>query len=328
MLRLSAPIVCPGLFYAVPARDGTLSRVRVPGGLLSSQQARAIASLATEFGDGEVQVTNRANLQIRAVQTPLPAAALEQLQALGLAAPIAAVDHLRNIMASPAAGIDPKAAIDTRPLVQQLDQYISNQPDLAGLPPKFSIGLDGGEAVSIADRLNDIGFTAAGRDSEVQFRLKLNAGQGGEWVDLGIVLPPEQVVTIVAALAGVYLEHEHGVRDGAMGKKPRLRQLVQHWGGAWFVQQVEARLGVRLTRSAAGGNRSQPSPYAHLGAHSQSQPGLSYLGVVVALGRLTAPQLYGLADLADRSGRGTLRLTPWQNLLIPDVPNFQTSIDC
>jgi ferredoxin-nitrite reductase len=336
VLPLAAPIVCPGLFYAVPARDGTLSRIRVPGGLLTSQQAQTIAGLATEFsttefGAGEVQVTNRANLQIRAVQTPLPTRALDRLQELGLAGSIAAVDHLRNIMASPTAGIDPSALIDTRPIVQALDQYISSQPDLAGLPPKFSIGVVGGEAVAIGDRPNDIGFFAtqfATRlKSGVHFRLKLNTGQGAEWVDLGIVLPPEQVVPIVAALAHIYLQYEHQVRDQATTKKPRLRQLVQHWGGAWFVQQLEDRLGLRLERSMGPADLlpSLPHthlPHTHLGIHPQPQ-GLSYLGVVVPLGRLTAAQLRGLADLADCYGSGTLRLTPWQNLLIPDLPDAQ-----
>jgi ferredoxin-nitrite reductase len=329
---LAAPIVCPGLFYAVPARDGTLSRIRVPGGLLTSLQARTIAGLTTEFsttelGAGEVQVTNRANLQIRAVQTPLPPAVLHQLQELGLAATIPGVDHLRNIMASPTAGIDPSALIDTRPIVQALDQFISSQPDLAGLPPKFSIGVDGGEGAAIGDRPNDLSFFATQLESGVHFRLRLNAGQGGEWVDLGIVLSPERVVPIVAALTRIYLQHESHVRDQATTKKPRLRQLVQHWGGAWFLEQIESQLSVRLERliPASPSLPYASLPYAHLGLHPQRQAGWSYLGVVVPLGRLNAAQLHGLADLAERYGSGTLRLTPWQNLLIPDLPDAQVA---
>lgn len=324
MLRLAAPIVCPGLFYAVPAQDGTLSRIRVPGGMLSSPQARAIASLSTAFAKGEVQITNRANLQIRAVQTPLPAQVLEQLQALGLAAPISAVDHLRNIMASPTAGIDWSSAIDTRPIVQALDQFISSHPHLADLPPKFSIGLDGGEAVSIADRPNDIGFTAVTLNSEVYFRLKLNGGKGGASLDLGILLPPEQVLAIVTALTEIYLKHEHLIRDAATNKPPRLRQLLQHWGPDWFLVQIEHHLGVALRRSpleTRGNDRT--ASYEHLGRHPQQPIGCSYLGVVVPLGRLEAEQLQGLATLAERYGSGALRLTPWQNVLIPDVLNSQ-----
>ena len=322
MLRLSAPIVCPGLFYAVAAQDGTLSRIRIPGGLLTSQQARAIADLATEFGNGEVQVTNRANLQIRGVQIPLPSRVLERLQTLKLAAPIAAVDHLRNIMASPTAGIDPRAAIDTRPIIQALDQFISSQPHLADLPPKFSIGLDGGEAVAIGDRPNDIGFTAVPLNSEGYFRLKLNCGRGGESLDLGILLQPESVLAIVTALTEIYLKSEHLIRDPATNKPPRLRQLLQHCGPDWFLAQIKSRLGYALRRSPLGSlGCDRPPSYGHLGRHPQQQSGLSYLGVVVPLGRLESGQLQGLATLSERYGRGELRLTPWQNVLIPDVPN-------
>jgi ferredoxin-nitrite reductase len=59
--------------------------------------------------------------------------------------------------------------------------------------------------------------------------------------------------------------------------------------------------------------------YQHLGIHSQKQSGLAYIGVVIPLGRLTSPQLQGLAELAQQYGGGALRLTPWQNILLTDI---------
>ncbi len=60
---------------------------------------------------------------------------------------------------------------------------------------------------------------------------------------------------------------------------------------------------------------------AHIGVHTQKQPGLSYVGVVLPVGRILAERMRGLADIADRFGSGTIRLTVWQNLLISDIPD-------
>ena len=59
----------------------------------------------------------------------------------------------------------------------------------------------------------------------------------------------------------------------------------------------------------------------HIGVHPQSQAGLHYIGVSVPVGRLPVEQMLALADVADQFGTGELRLTVWQNLLIPNIPD-------
>ena len=145
VLRQSEPLVCPGLFYATPAQDGAIYRIRTPAGMLTSEQASVVAHFAEQMGDGYLQITNRANLQIRSVHMVAPPPMLSTFQDVGLAAAMSGVDHLRNIMASPTAGIDPQALIDTRPLVTALDHTIVQHEEFAGLPAKFSVGFDGGE---------------------------------------------------------------------------------------------------------------------------------------------------------------------------------------
>jgi ferredoxin-nitrite reductase len=61
--------------------------------------------------------------------------------------------------------------------------------------------------------------------------------------------------------------------------------------------------------------------HAWLGARRQAQRGLNSLGVGIPVGRMSAKQMHALADLATNYGRGELRLTVWQNLLIPHVPD-------
>lgn len=303
---------CPGLFYPTFAKDGRLIRIRTPGGRLSSQQARVLAALGAHLNK-PLQVTNRANLQIRGLPAEIPPEVLNQLQEAELAARLGEVDHLRNIMASPTAGIDVAQLIDTTPFVKELDEYLSSHLELAELSAKFSVGFDGGEQVAIAAH-NDILLRAIDLNG-VHFCLYI-AG-----VPIGII-KPEECIWAIASLAKVYLKASQNYTGT---RKLRLKQLVQNIGVQELCDRAQLSLIPLLTELIP--LRSQS--HTHIGIHSQRQSHLSYVGISLPLGRLEPWQLQGLADLVDEwidplrvsQGDRTLRLTPWQNLLIPNVPN-------
>ncbi|MGI8502352.1 MAG: precorrin-3B synthase [Hassallia sp.] len=331
--------VCPGLFYATPARDGILSRIRIPGGIINTQQGRAIAEFAKLFGEGYVHVTNRANLQIRKIQGITPEV-LTKLQKVGLAATLTEIDHLRNIMASPTAGIDSLELIDTRCLVRELDAYICGHPELKGLSAKFSVAFDGGGAVSICEQKNEIIFRAMSCDKPLcVYAISGDWGLGNrDWgisqerfvknniyfqLILGdatnILLQPKECLSVVVAIAQVYLDNV----DKTLTRKPRLKHLLQDKGVEWYLQQAERYLPFSLLKRLKPtlDKSINPQKYHHLGVHPQRQAGLSYIGIILPLGQLLSKQLHSLTDLAHTYGSGTLRLTPWQNLLISDIPN-------
>lgn len=316
-LELATLPVCPGLFYATPARDGILSRIRIPGGILNSQQGRVVAEFAERFGEGYVHVTNRANLQIRKTQGVTPEV-LTTLQKVGLAATLTEVDHLRNIMASPTAGIDSLELIDTRALVRELDTYICGHPELKGLSAKFSVAFDGGGAVRVCDRPNDIVFQAIAisRDwglveNNIYFQLILGDATN-------ILLQPKECLSVVVAIAQVYLDNV----DKTLTRKVRLKHLLQDKGVEWYLQQAQGYLPFSLLKRLKPTLDKSINPkYHHLGVHPQRQAGFSYIGIILPLGQLLSKQLHSLTDLAQTYGSGTLRLTPWQNLLISDIPN-------
>jgi ferredoxin-nitrite reductase len=293
------------------AKDGILTRIRVPGGLLSAEQCRVLA----EVGDrlhGLIDITNRANIQIRGLRQSIPTDLLVQFQTVGLAAPFAETDHLRNIMASPTAGIDPAQQIDTRPLVRELDRYLSSHPHLAGLSAKFSIGIDGGEQVSIAQQPNDLVLRAT--QSGTYFSLNLG---GNDPEAQTLLLKPEDCQPFVAALAQVYLE----AIVSTSARKPRLKQVLQTVGIQTVVDRIRQRLSFSLTPPPSVSSSSPPPSSRYLGAHPQSQTGLSYIGVALPLGRITTRQLHQLADFAETYGKDSLRLTPWRNLLVCNIPD-------
>ncbi|MBD2038626.1 precorrin-3B synthase [Leptolyngbya sp. FACHB-321] len=325
-LAVSPFATCPGLFQPSAAQDGLLLRLRIPGGLLTVPQCEAISDLADQFGGGYVEVTNRANVQIRELQAGITTEMLDRLQNLDLAAPIAAVDSLRNIMCSPTAGIDRQQLLDTRPFVAAWNRYLTTRPDFAVLSPKFSVCFDGGEAVSVRDRPNDISLVAVKIGEAVWFRLHLNLGErGAAPCDVKVLIKPEESLQVLSAIAEIYRDYTSAI-DTTKRRKPRLKELLHDWGVENFLQAVARHLPFPLQRSERTDNVSLTNGYQHLAIHSQRQTGLSYIGTILPLGRLETQQLRGLATLAAHYGSGILRFTPWQNVLLPDLQTSQIAV--
>jgi ferredoxin-nitrite reductase len=309
--------ICPDIYHPAVARDGLLTRLRIPGGILTGTQCLAAVSLLDATGIGYFQVTNRANLQIRGLDAEIAPWDLRSLIAEKLVSENAAVDGIRNIMASPLAGIDPTELIDVRPLVTAWDEYLGKHPELGVLSNKFSVGFDGGGSVSILDRPNDITLLAI---SEREFLLHLALGERGEApVSVGVRVGRDEWIAVLGAIAQAYRQGIEELGNG--GRTLRLREVVAVWG----VERFLLRLGVYLTQRGTEGTRRYTEGGIgkrigkQLGVWGQKQAGLSYVGVVLPLGRITSWQLAGLAEIASRDGSGTIRLTPWQNAIVSDV---------
>jgi ferredoxin-nitrite reductase len=143
----------------------------------------------------------------------------------------------------------------------------------------------------------------------------------------GVAVPLEDAVRVADAVLRAFIAHG----DRTDRKKARLKYLLDKWGHARFLEEVEAVLGQKLPRFDVASMERPPATdrLAHVGVHAQRQEGLSYLGVVATAARIGADQLRGLAEIARKHGNGELRLTVWQNLLIPcvaDVPAAQEAL--
>lgn len=308
-----------GLFFVGPTQDSYMIRLRIPGGLIGAHQLRGVADLAEEFGNGFADVTTRANLQLREIGAKDGPEVVMRLGDIGLLPRGTGADNIRNITASPTAGIDAGELIDTRPLVRALHHHILNSRDLFGLPRKFNISVSGGGLVEVLEDTNDIALTAVRTPEGVVYRLGLGGITGHRDFarPTGIMVPPADAVAVCDAILRVYIAHG----DRTDRKKARLKYLLDRWGMPRFLEEVEAVLGAKLLRveESAVVPPAPPLRNGHVGIHAQKQPGLFYAGVVTRLGRLSVAQLRGLAAIAERFGRGELRLTVWQNLLIPHI---------
>jgi ferredoxin-nitrite reductase len=321
-----------GLFFVAPAQNSFMCRLRIPNGIFNAWQMRGLADAADSFGGGYADVTTRANLQIREIGAAHAVDMLLAVQALGLTSRGSGADNIRNITGSPTAGIDPQEIHDTRPLCSAMHHYILNHREMYGLPRKFNIAFDGGGRVPVLEDTNDIGFVACqvtggtGFEPGVYFRLQLGGitGHLDFAFETGILLKPEECVKVAGAVVRAFIAH--GDRTNRL--KARLKYVLDRMGREAFIAEVEKEYGSPLRRAAGAEVAPRPpaDKHGHIGVYGQKQAGLNYLGLVLPVGRLTSGQMRGLAEISERFGSGTLRLTVWQNLLISDVADRDVGI--
>jgi ferredoxin-nitrite reductase len=312
-----------GLFFLTPVKDSFMSRLRIPGGVLKSYQLRELAHIAQQLTSGYVQVTTRANLQMRLIQPKDAPEFLHRIQAIGLHTRGSGADNIRNLTMNPTAGVDPVELIDVQPFVQQIAQVIINDRAFYDLPRKFNIAYDGGGLIGSVEDTNDIGVKAVKVGEEILFRIALGGATGHKSFarDLGVVVPPAEITKVVAAVVRVYIEH--GCRTNR--KRARLKHLLETMSFDEYLTLVEKKLGTTLKRAPYDATQmrwaSQELAHSHVGDYPQKQKGFSYVGATCPVGHITPKQMLRVAELAELYGSGEMRLTVWQNFIIPNVPD-------
>lgn len=279
------PDACPGALQVHVAADGALARVRLPGGRITSAQLGVLAGAATELGDGDLVLTSRGNVQLRAVSDPDELA--RRLAAAGLL-PSETHERVRNILASPLSGrVDGDA--DVRDLVGDLDDALLADAELADLPGRILFALDDGRG-DVSGLGADIGVHAVGGD---EFALIL-AGQ-----DTGVRVARADAVELMVAAARAF----RAARDGRW----RIAELP---GGA-----ADVLAGLAVTATAA------PLTVAHadtapLGWFVQRDATVA-LGATVAHGVLPARTAEFLAAV-----ERDVIVTPWRSLILVDLDEW------
>ncbi len=314
-----------GLFHVAPAQDGFMLRLRIPGGEVSATQLHGLAAIARDHGGGYAHVTTRANLQIREIKPRSIVEVLTRIQDLGLTARGSGADNIRNITASPDSGLAADELIDVRPFAKALHHYILNHRDLYDLPRKFNVAFDSGSSLSAAADTNDLAFFAVRPADSVHFRVRLGGVTGHKAFarDTGLLIRPSEAVAVAAAMIRVFADHG----DRVDRKKARFKYLLEKWGLERFLEETQKRLAFPLERApmADGESRRPVEKHAWIGVRRQQHAGLNWIGVGMPVGRMSVKQMHGLADLAAHYGRGELRLTAWQNLLVPHVADAWVS---
>jgi len=225
---------CPTLFEPMPSGDGLLVRVKPPGGRMSAEAARSLAEAAARCGNGIIELTSRANLQIRGLSPESVGPFAAAMIACGLANADADAERRRNVMASPLAGDDRSLAPDTETIAAAIERGLIEERRFATLPPKFGILVDGGGVLP----LDGIGADIAVRSAGPTFALSL------DWDTLAVACAPEH-----AALSALRLAHAFLDLATTLSRKPRrMRELVQAVGAeaVFRAASMHAFLVIRL----------------------------------------------------------------------------------
>ncbi len=312
-----------GLFFLTPNKEAFMARLRIPGGQLRTFQLRELANVAKQLTTGYVQITTRANLQMRLILPKDTPEFLRRIQSVGLHTRGSGADNVRNLTANPTAGIDPHELIDVMPLCHEMAQIIINDRSFYDLPRKFNIAYDGGGLIGTVEDTNDVGCKAVKVGEEVFFRIALGGATGHKAFarDLGVLVKPSELNKVVSAILRVY------IANGNRGdrKKARLKHLLEKWTLEQYLDETEKELGYKLDRvpldPAAIQYPGQDLPHSHVGVYPQKQKGLNYVGVAIPVGHLSPKQMIRIAEIADLYGSGEIRLTVWQNFIIPNVPD-------
>ncbi|MBP0592554.1 precorrin-3B synthase [Paraburkholderia sp. LEh10] len=315
------PSACPGLFRIVPALDGGICRVKLALGALSASEALAIADAIDEHASGIVDITNRANLQLRGVKRGHEEALIAALLGAGLGPPEHAhafADDVRNLMASPVAGHDAHASYDTSALAVELLALLQGEARFAALSPKFALLLDGGERLMMLDHPHDIWFSAMP-----------HPGRGDVLFAFGLAGCPPVAAPHASALAAVAPSDVtplakalmHAFLDLATPEQTRMRDVLAARSVDSVLAHVERNTDVRLLRDAAVEHWRRPSADSsqRLGAHPQRDGQRSYIGAQPPLGRMNSATLRGLAALVRENAGAALCMTPWQSVLLTHI---------
>jgi ferredoxin-nitrite reductase len=316
-----------GMFYVSPAQDSYMLRARIPGCVLTTHQFRGLAEISRDWGAGYCDVTTRGNIQIRELMPPDLPKVLTKLCDLGLTSKGSGADNVRNVTASPTTGFDQDELTDVLPLAKGMHHYILNNRDLYGLPRKFNISFDSGGAISVCADTNDIALYAVrlleetdGLAPGVYFRMQLCGITGHKQFasDSGVLLTAEETIPVAAAILRVFIENG----DRTNRKKARLKYLVDDWGIPKLLEESEKKLTFPMRRIPLEACEV-PKPkvkHGHVGVYKQKD-GRNYIGVVIPVGRTPVDLVDELCAISEQYGSGEIRLTVWQNLLIPNIPD-------
>jgi len=312
-----------GVFFRPVTPGKFMMRLRVPSGITNSDQLRVLGDIIQRYGDdGCADLTTRQSIQLRGIRIEDLPEIFRKMEAVGLTSMQSAMDNVRNITGSPVAGIEAGELYDTREMIRELQDRITNKgegnPEFSNLPRKFNIAIAGCRDNSVHAEINDLAFVPAFKDDVFGFNVLVGGFFSGKRCDaaipMNVWMAPEEVVEF--SLSILRLFRDHGLRANRM--KARLMFLIDEWGIEKFRSEVERVHGKTLL-PAAPKDEIEWDKRDHIGVYPQKQAGLNYVGLHIPVGHLNATDLFELARLAEVYGTGELRVTVEQNVIIPHV---------
>ncbi len=322
-----------GVYQQLPNLCHFMLRIRVPNGFVNAVQMAEVAAISRQYGGGFADITTRQCFQLHWLTIEALADILPRLEKVGLVSKFACGDTPRNVVGCPLAGYLQHETIDAGPTVREVNQmFLDSDREFSNLPRKFKSSVAGCHLHCHQPQINDIGIFGVKRinprtgTEERGYGITVGGGLSSQpYIGQGlrVFIKPEQVAAVCRGVAHIF--RDHGYREKRT--RARMKYLVADWGWQKFRDYLEADIGFKLEHDD---NIAAPeyAPHTdHMGIGPQKQPGLSYVGVPVERGRITADQMAHAARLADKYAGPQARfgLSNKQNLLFINIPTARTA---
>jgi len=317
-----------GLYPQRQGGDAFMMRVKVPGGVLTADQAREIGIVADAFGEGPedspvfgnryADITTRQTIQIHWIRIEDVPRIWERFADVGLTTVQACGDSARNVLSCPVSGVDGEELLDALPVARAISEFFTGNREYANLPRKFKMSVTGCREDCAQAEIQDIGmWPARAGDGTLGFNVLAGGGlSDGERMasDIDVFVRPDQAVEITRAIAQLFGELGNRESRGLA----RMRYLVQELGPERFRAELASR--ARFDLVPAGEELTTRYRGDHIGVHHQKDPELRYVGCSVPVGRMSGIELVEAARLARTYGDGTVHLGTDQNFVLTGVP--------
>ncbi|MCX2930999.1 nitrite/sulfite reductase [Mycobacterium sp. CVI_P3] len=292
-------------------------RVRSDGGVLTTAALRTLGGISTEFARDTADISDRENVQYHWIRVEDMPEIWRRLDEVGLQTTEACGDCPRVVLGSPLAGESLDEVIDATPAIDEIVRRYIGKTEYSNLPRKFKTAISGLQ--DVVHEVNDVAFIGVnhpehgpGFDLWVGGGLSTNPMLGqrvGAWV------PLDEVPDVWEAVVCVF--RDYGYRR--LRAKARLKFLIKDWGIPKFREVLENEY---LKRPLLDGPAPEPviRPIDHVGVQ-RLKNGLNAVGVAPIAGRVSGTILTKVAELAEAAGSNRVRFTPYQKLIILDVPD-------
>ena len=308
-----------GMFWRPKTPGKFMLRLRIPNGIINSDQLKVISSIVARYGEnGSCDITTRQNIQLRGVLISDLPEILNRLKKVNISTTQSGFDNPRNVTGNPIAGVDRNEIIDTRKYTLKMQDYLTKEgkgnSEFSNLPRKWNTAIAGSKDNFLLH--NDLIFHPVLINGVLGFSIwiggVLSSVLNEYAVPLNAWVEEENIYQLTSIILSLWRDNgERNIRP-----KGRFRFYLNKIGIEKFRELVEEQYGVLKEDP---GSIFADKPRSFFGLHSQKQKNKFFAGMHIPVGRLTAEDLQDLSNISDRFGDKEVRLTEDQNIIITGI---------
>jgi sulfite reductase (ferredoxin) len=213
-------------------------RIKLPYGKMTFKQWQRIADISDEYSTGNLHLTTRQDVQVHFVSLDRTPELWSKLEQDDITLREACGNTVRNITASPSAGIDPQEPFDITPYADAAFRYFLRNPICQEMGRKFKIAFSNTDEDTALTYMHDMGFIPKIQDGKRGFKVVLGGGLGAQPMlaqNAFEFLPEDQIIPYLEATLRVF--DRHGERNSR--HKARIKFLIQKIGFDTLKQLIE-----------------------------------------------------------------------------------------